>query len=74
MSYIPLRTANPIADAERWASREDTRPIIDTCPVCHEPIRGENENYEKDDAYEIDGWVLHSECVLKFLEKRGNKL
>lgn len=65
---------DPERDAEDWASREDTRPVIDTCPVCHKLVRGESEDYEKDDAYEIDGWVLHADCVLKFLEKRGNKL
>lgn len=65
----------PELDWEDYAaSREDNRPIIDTCPVCGEPVHDENEDWEKDDAYEIDGWVLHEDCVLKFLQQRGCKL
>lgn len=72
--YNSYFTSDPIRDAETYASREDTRPIIDRCPVCGEPVHGENDDYEKDDAYKIDGWVVHEDCVLKFLKKEGYKI
>lgn len=68
------RTADPVADAERFFSRTDPRPVIGVCPNCNKPIYGETEEYYKDDAYEIDGWTLHEDCVFPFLKMRGYKL
>lgn len=65
---------DPVKDAEDWAAREDPRPIIGECPVCGEPVRGEDDWYEKDDAYIIDEHVVHDNCLRQFLDKNGYKL
>ena len=70
--YEPLRTADPVADAERHA--EDPRPLIDYCPVCKKGVYDEWRGYEKDDAYEMDEYVIHEECVIKYLNTHGYKL
>ena len=69
-----MRTCDPILDAERYISRKDPRPIVGVCPVCDRPVYGEDDRYYKDDAYEIDGWTIHEDCVFPFLNERGYKL
>lgn len=65
----------PELDWEDYCERnEDKRPIIDICPICNKPVRGEDDYYEKDEAYGIDGYVVHSDCVLEFLSKQGYEL
>ena len=64
----------PERDFEDWANREDTRPIVGYCPVCDEPVYGENEGWDADDAYEFDGDVVHADCLIKYLDREGYKL
>lgn len=72
--YDSIRTADPVADAERWASREDPRPMLDICPICGEPVYGETDGWEKDDAYEFGEDIVHEDCVLSYLKQKGYKL
>lgn len=68
------RTADPVADAERWAGREDPRPVLGNCPVCGEPVYGECDGWEKDDAYEFGGDVVHEDCLKRYLEQEGYRI
>lgn len=67
--YVPLRTNNPVGDAERWASREDERPLLGYCIYCNCEIRGSNDGWEADDAYEIDGDLICDICLLRWAEE-----
>lgn len=69
-----MLTDNPVRDAEEYANRKDPRPVIGICPYCNEAVYGENDGYYGDDAYMIDGWTVHEDCVLPFMKKRGYKL
>lgn len=62
---------DPVKDAEDWVSREEERPALGTCPVCGEVVYGENGKWEKDDAFEIDGEIIHEDCVIEYLKLRG---
>ena len=64
----------PEQDWEDWASRGENRPIIDTCPVCGEPIYGADDEYEADYAYLIDGDYVHCDCVIDYLDKNGYRV
>ena len=65
---------DPVTDAEEWASREDNRPVMGVCPVCGQNVCDENDFYGKDDAFEIDGEIIHEDCVMEFLKDRGYKV
>lgn len=67
-------TDNPVVDAERWANREEPRPVLGECPECHEPVYGECDGYYADDAYEIDGEVIHEDCLIPYLKREGYKI
>lgn len=67
-------TNDPVKDAENWFGREDPRPILGNCPICGEPVYGEDDGWDADDAYELDGEVIHSDCVFKYLDKNGYKI
>ena len=64
-------TDDPILDAERWFSREDPRPLLGHCAICNQEIRGENEDYDADDAYCFEGDYVCGDCLLKYLDKNG---
>ena len=64
--YDPLRTADPVADAERWVSREDKRPLRGYCIMCHEPVYGENDSYDADDAYLFEDGIVCGNCLSKW--------
>lgn len=72
-TYYP-RSTDPVRDAEEWASREDTRPVLGICPVCSEPVHEENNLYEKDDAYCIDGYYIHEDCIKAYLNREGYRI
>ncbi len=65
----------PELDWEDYCERnEDHRPIMGICPVCGEPVRDEDFHYEKDDAYEIDGEVVHEGCIKRYLDTNGYRI
>lgn len=66
--YVPLRTSNPIGDAERWASREDERPLFGYCEICGREIRGSNDGWEADDAYKIDEELICDDCLRRWAD------
>lgn len=72
--YRDYTRENPELDAEEYANRGNNRPILDTCPVCGEPVYGGNDEYNPDDAYEIDGSVVHDDCVIEYLNRNGYKI
>lgn len=67
--YVPYWTNDPVSDAERWASREDERPLLGKCEICGEEIHGGDGWYEPDDAYDIDGELICDDCLRKWAEK-----
>ena len=67
-------TDDPVRDAENWAAREDSRPLLGHCAICSQEIRGENEDYDADDAYEFDGDYVCDDCLRTYLEKEGYKI
>ena len=48
---------------------EEDRPVIDYCPVCHEPFYGESLTQYGDDGYELDGFFIHSDCIREYMEQ-----
>ena len=69
-----FRSSNPERDAEEWVSRTDGRPVLDICPVCGEAVYGGNDDYEPDDAFELDENIIHSDCVITYLKENGYKV
>ena len=69
-----FKSSDPELDAEAFANRGNDRPILDTCPVCGEPVYGGNDEYDPDDAYEIDGDIIHCDCAIEYLNRNGYKL
>ena len=59
---------------EEYALRGDQRPVLGICPWCNKAVHGEDDLYEADEAYMIDGWTVHEDCVFPFLRKRGYKI
>lgn len=61
LNYEPLRTSDPIADAERYASRDI--PTVGKCCVCKEdiPIWA--------DYYEIDDDLICDDCLVEYMQK-----
>lgn len=72
MSYESFRTDNPVLDAERWASREDPRPLLGRCEICGCEIRGGTAEYDPDDAYEFDNEYVCSDHLEEYF--KDNKL
>jgi hypothetical protein len=68
--YAPLRTSDPVADAERWASREDKRPIRGFCQICKKPVYGENDSYDADYAYLFDDGIVCDACINTYIAER----
>lgn len=64
---------DPERDAEDWINRSDGRPLLDICPVCDKPVYGGNDDYEADDAFELDENIIHSDCVITYLKENGYK-
>ena len=62
----------PTLDAEE--SAQDTRPILDVCPICGRDVHGGDEYYEPDDAYCFEGEYVHQECVFQYLKENGYKV
>lgn len=69
-----MRTSDPVRDAEEWVSRKDPRPVWGICPECGKPVYGECDGYYADDAYKIDGEVIHEDCLIKYLKRKGYKI
>lgn len=62
MARMLYRTADPVADAERYA--EDDTPTIGICDNCGHEI------HVWEDAYRVDaGLVLHEDCLLEYARK-----
>ena len=62
----------PELDAEE--SAEDTRPVLDVCPVCGRNVYGGDETHEPDEAFCIDDNYVHRECALTYLEENGYRV
>lgn len=58
-----IRTADPVADAEYYASREPE--IIGYCEQCNEPI------YKGDDYIDFNDTLLHddADCILDYVRQ-----
>ena len=69
-----MRTSDPVRDAEAWVSREDPRPVLGECPECGKAVYGECDGYYADDAYRIDREVIHEDCLIKYLKRKGYKV
>lgn len=57
--YEPLRTSDPIADAERYSNRDI--PIRGKCSMCKEDIP------TWDIYYEIDGELICDNCINDYI-------
>ena len=57
-----FRTADPVADAEAYASREPE--VIGECSFCHEPIYCYEDHYNIDDEV-----ILHEDCGMDWLNQ-----
>lgn len=62
------RTDNPVLDAER-ASR-DTRRVVAHCDVCGKELRQGSYMEDPDEAYEIEGEMICSDCIYDYLRTR----
>lgn len=52
---------------------EDPRPVIDICEECRHAIRGACDGYDADEYGEIDGVLLHRDCVMDYFDNRCRK-
>ena len=50
--------------------QEERRPPHVKCDICGAQIYMENDLYEQDDAYEIDGLTICEECIGDYI--KGN--
>ena len=71
--YRSLWTDDPVADAEAWVSREDKRPLRGYCEICKEPVYGENDGYDADDAYLFEDGIVCDRCLYDYLKTRRVK-
>ena len=65
---------DPVRDAEDWAAREDTRPLLGHCEICGQEIYGEDDDYDADDAYVFEGDYVCDNCLFKYLDREGYKI
>lgn len=65
-----IRTDNPIADAEAWASRKDPRPLVGYCCICGAELRGTAPGWDADDGYFIEGDVVCDDCLREYMKGR----
>lgn len=61
MSHEFYRTADPVADAERYANRD--MPVVGVCEQCGQEI------YAWEDYYDIEGTLLHEDCEYNWLRQ-----
>lgn len=57
----------PELDAEEASI--DTRPILGQCEVCNKEIHGGDETSLPDDAYNIEGALIHYDCLHEYFRK-----
>ena len=70
MTYIP-DAADLYEQHER--RQEERRPPSVKCDICGEEIHMENDLYEQDDAYEIDGYTICGECIQDYIKNKYYK-
>ena len=52
---------------------EDSRPVIGQCEFCGQNIHGASPGYDADEYGEIDGCMVHRDCVMDFFDKYCRK-
>jgi len=61
---------DPVKDAEMYAyNLEIKRPLIGECIICGREIRGEDDEYYKDDAYWINDDLVCDDCLRDYAKK-----
>lgn len=56
----------PLYDVE---TEEEEREVFCDCDICGEPILASDDRYEGDEYVEIDGYLMHDECVWEWVKK-----
>ena len=63
--------------ADLWEQHErrqvERRPPYIKCDICGDEIYIENDSYEQDDAYEIDGYTICGDCILDYIKNNYYK-
>ena len=58
---------------EREEAEYESRPIVGYCAHCYEPIRGKTERWEGDWYCEVDGDMIHLECIYDYFSKEAKE-
>lgn len=53
--------------------KEALRPPCVKCDICGDEIHVENNLYEQDDAYEIDGYTICEDCIIDYMKNNHYK-
>ena len=59
-------TDDPVADFNRWDEemyRRQERCLVGLCECCGEAV------YDYEDYYDIDGILLHSDCMTGYMDQ-----
>ena len=53
--------------------QEERRPPSVKCDICGSEIHMENDLYEQEDAYEIDGYTICEDCIMDYVKSNHYK-